>query len=264
MRWMLGAALLAGCSGGAGTLQDTGLAVDTQPTSSVPDTESEPEPGESGEADTDADGDGLSDAEEAELGTDPELADSDADGQEDGDEALAGTDPLNPYSRSYAGGYNLGDCAFDELPTGGGPDGTTYAVGDVVANFSMPDQYGETVDLYSFCGRTVLLTFGATWCESCRYDAEKKQALMDEFAADGLQVFEVLIDISADSELAAQWAEAYGLDTVAVLADPESAADPEYYRWETDDYIPSNYIIGPDLSVIAVEVFNPDPADWIE
>lgn len=44
---------------------------------------------------TDTDGDGLTDAEEAILGTDPNLADTDGDGINDGDEVAGGTNPLN-------------------------------------------------------------------------------------------------------------------------------------------------------------------------
>ncbi|MEE8167761.1 MAG: hypothetical protein V3T58_02670 [Candidatus Hydrothermarchaeales archaeon] len=42
----------------------------------------------------DTDGDGLTDAKEAELGTDPKKADTDGDGLTDGREATAGTNPL--------------------------------------------------------------------------------------------------------------------------------------------------------------------------
>ena len=45
------------------------------------------------EAETDSDGDGLTDAEEADLGTDPNVADSDGDGLSDGDEVAGGSDP---------------------------------------------------------------------------------------------------------------------------------------------------------------------------
>jgi hypothetical protein len=46
--------------------------------------------------DDDDDNDGLSDVQEAGLGTDPLLADTDGDGFDDGVEVAAGTDPLDP------------------------------------------------------------------------------------------------------------------------------------------------------------------------
>jgi hypothetical protein len=47
----------------------------------------------------DRDEDGLSDAEEAQVGTDPTRPDSDNDGTSDGDEVfIHGTDPLDPES----------------------------------------------------------------------------------------------------------------------------------------------------------------------
>jgi hypothetical protein len=44
------------------------------------------------------DGDGLTDADEAVLGTDSLLADTDGDGFGDGAEVAVGTDPLDPNS----------------------------------------------------------------------------------------------------------------------------------------------------------------------
>jgi hypothetical protein len=46
--------------------------------------------------DEDDDNDGLSDAQEASLGTNPLVADTDGDGFDDGVEVAAGTDPLDP------------------------------------------------------------------------------------------------------------------------------------------------------------------------
>ena len=51
------------------------------------------------EPSTDTDGDGLTDSEEATLGTDPNLADSDGDGFSDGQEVAAKTDPLSRASQ---------------------------------------------------------------------------------------------------------------------------------------------------------------------
>lgn len=61
----------------------------------------------------DTDGDGLSDADEAAAGTDPNAADSDVDGINDGQEVADGTDPLDPLDPGPGGGG----------PGGGGPGG---------------------------------------------------------------------------------------------------------------------------------------------
>ena len=63
----------------------------------------EPEPS------TDTDGDGLTDAEEATLGTNPELADTDGDGFSDGQEVAAKTNPLSRSSQLAAVGVSSQD-----------------------------------------------------------------------------------------------------------------------------------------------------------
>ncbi len=120
----------------------------------------------------DSDGDGLTNAEEADLGTDPDDPDSDGDGEWDGDEYDNGTNPNWEYSHSgYTGDYNVGYCADGIAaptgPTGQGSYGShrwdAYRVGDVVRNFTLLDQHGDYVDLYSFCGQVIVLSFGAFW-----------------------------------------------------------------------------------------------------
>lgn len=62
---------------------------------------------------TDADGDGLTDAEEASLGTDPGSADTDGGGVADGDEVAAGTDPTDPADdRDRRGPLDGGDAVL--------------------------------------------------------------------------------------------------------------------------------------------------------
>ena len=119
---------------------------------------------------SDTDEDGLSDGDEVDLGTDPLDEDSDGDGYADGVEVEEGTNPAYEYSHSYAGDYNVGYCDVPPEPTG--PTGTgvygqhswdVYQEGDVAENFTFMDQHGEMVDLYSFCGQTVHMEFGAFW-----------------------------------------------------------------------------------------------------
>jgi len=112
----------------------------------------------------DADGDGLTNAEEATLGTDPDDPDTDDDGFEDGEEVEAGTNPGWAYSHPYEGDYYVGWCDAPPVPTGptaevGGRP--AYRVGDVVDNVSWLDQHGQYVDLYSFCGHLVVVQFSS-------------------------------------------------------------------------------------------------------
>ena len=127
----------------------------------------------------DTDGDGLSDADEATLGTDPTLADTDGDGLDDGEEVDLGTDPvsmdtdgdtfidpleinenfdpLDGEDIPYIGGYGGRDiCVEDSAPA-------AYSPGDTVSDFTLNDQHGQAVTLSDFCGRAVFIEAGANW-----------------------------------------------------------------------------------------------------
>lgn len=106
--------------------------------------------------DADMDGDGLDQSEEASLGTDPATADSDGDGWTDGDEVGSYTDPLSPDDHPYQNGWKIDSCRNSVEATG-------YGEGDVAENFSMLDQFGETVKLHDFCDQVVYIVFAAFW-----------------------------------------------------------------------------------------------------
>jgi hypothetical protein len=177
---VLAASLSAGCFVDVEHKDDSGSPPDGDSDTDT-DTDTDTDADGDADADTDADtdtnpggdddGDGLSNGEEAVLGTDPNDPDSDGDGYDDGDEVRDGTNPLYEYSHVYTGGYNVGYCedgtATVTQPHGQGRYGSHswsyYDVGDVVPNFTLKDQYGEDVDLYSFCGHHVTVVFGAFW-----------------------------------------------------------------------------------------------------
>ena len=104
----------------------------------------------------DLDGDGLLSDLEEQLGTDPDDDDSDGDGWSDGDEVDQNTDPLDSGSKPYLGGWDIDGCADDVSATGS-------KAGDVPDDFAMEDQYGDTVSLYDFCNRVVVLIAAAEW-----------------------------------------------------------------------------------------------------
>ena len=99
----------------------------------------------------DVDQDGLLDFEEEAAGTDPFVADSDGDNHSDGDEIAKGTDPLDFEDHPYLGGYEIDKDCRDQIVAEGNE------VGQVTVNISGPDQFGEMVDSYDFCGKYLLL-----------------------------------------------------------------------------------------------------------
>lgn len=152
--------------------------------------------GPNGKADkTDSDGDGLTDAQEADLGSDPNSADSDGDGLEDatekkmgtdlnaadsdGDsytdfqEDMAGTDPTDSESVIYAGlwPYNVDKDQIVE----GDPQERRITVGkSTVPHFILQDQFGEQVDVYDFAnqGKPMILDLSGAWCYWCNEAAK--------------------------------------------------------------------------------------------
>lgn len=104
----------------------------------------------------DSDDDGLSDADELELGSDPNDPDTDGDGWTDGEEVDQYTDPTRKKDHPYTGGWAIGACRHDL-------DGEGQRLGDIVTNFELTDQWGDTVKLHDFCDREVLLVSAAFW-----------------------------------------------------------------------------------------------------
>lgn len=108
------------------------------------------EVGEDAFFDVDSDGDGLTDQEEADLGSDPANADSDSDGFADGEEADWYTDPTDPNDHPYEGGWPIDSCRNDLVPSG-------MAEGDVINDVKLVDQYGEEVRIHDFCDHVLLI-----------------------------------------------------------------------------------------------------------
>ena len=139
--------------------------------------------------DADSDGDGLTDSEEASLGTDPNNADSDGDTISDGDERdqgsdptltdsdgdtyqdnweiAEGTDPTDAESRIYTGYWPYNPDKDLIADPGFGGDSTAD---DMVPNFTMLDQFGEEVNFYDFAGqgKHIILDDSGVWCGYCK------------------------------------------------------------------------------------------------
>ncbi|WP_146658616.1 TlpA family protein disulfide reductase [Enhygromyxa salina] len=138
------------------------------------------ETGETGEPeDPDSDQDGLTDAQEAELGTDPNKKDTDADNYWDSWELLEGTDPLDKASRIYQGFWPYSPTK-NELPQGSWDTSTTEPLSPF-PRAEFLDQHGDMVDIYDFNNFTInetgepsymIIDMSAQWCGPCHNMAE--------------------------------------------------------------------------------------------
>ena len=213
------------------------------------------------------------------TGSDP-TADDDGDGFTNAEDEAAGTNPNYEYSRPYEGGYNVGFC--DTPPEATGATGTTsitqggetyewpsLAMGDVPNNMTFMDQYGEMVDLYSFCGKHVMVLVSAGWCGPCRGLAEEVQAIQDEWRDDGLQIIELITANNSqggepDLAFVQGWAEEYNFDDVPVLAVPRPTAyEHPTYLFDADGYIPSVYHLNEKLEVVSPDQSVHSPSNWL-
>lgn len=201
--------------------------------------------------DTDADEDGLLDSEEAEHGTDPDVADSDGDGHDDGVEVSAGTDPLDGLDHPYLGGYPMDTACRD------GIQATGSAVGDIAENFALTDQHGDQVRLHDFCDHTVLLLTSAVWCEPCQAEAPIMGAFYNEHVAEGLMVITLLGENSQGQppsvEELADWANRFTLSHPVV--DDGGWGVTGRFVGSGSFSIPTMHLIGPGAEVLAIDTF---------
>lgn len=103
----------------------------------------------------DTDGDGLTDEEEADLGTDPAASDSDGDGFADAAELDCGASPTDGGATCFACGWP------DHDP--GTLQTTGDEVGDVVADLTLTDACGEEPSLWNWAREYHILYLTAAW-----------------------------------------------------------------------------------------------------
>ncbi len=129
-------------------------------------------------------------------------------------------------------------------------------LGGVAPDFTSWDLDGKKVGLADFRGRTVLLSFWATWCTACRDEMPALQALRDRYTPDGFSVLAVNYrETSTDSMR--RYLAGINVDLRALL-DPDGAIA---YAYGVDIGLPVNVFIDTKGKVVGILVGEtPGPA----
>lgn len=97
--------------------------------------------------------------------------------------------------------------------------------GDDLPGFSLPSVVdGKTVSSEDFRGKTLLITFFATWCPPCRQEIPALIELQEEFAASGFSVIALSMD-EKGPQVVLRLIEKEGINYPVMMADSRVVRD---------------------------------------
>ena len=132
---------------------------------------------------------------------------------------------------------------------GGGARASSY-VGDVMADFTLPDLDGVPVSLYDFSGDIIVVNFFATWCPGCNEEAQSlENDIWQTYRDEGVTV--LAIDLQEPLATVRNWAAAQGV-TYRILMTPNWDV---FSRFPFAGGLPYNAIIDRDMVLRYGHVF---------
>ena len=121
-------------------------------------------------------------------------------------------------------------------------------VGDQCPSFTVQMLDGDEISIDSLRGKTVLINFWATWCPPCNEEMTRVEKEIVERFADEEFVF-LPISRGEKPEVVKTWRTKKGYKFDIGL-DIATEIFPQFAR----TYIPRNYLIGPDGTIVYYEV----------
>lgn len=138
-----------------------------------------------------------------------------------------------------------------EIP--GDLNGTGFSTGEVIPNFSGPDQLGATLALYQFYGCLTVVDISTMWCAPCQALAADAEETALEYADKGVVYLTVLAqDLEGDVpdvDDLAYWAEGFE------ITQPIGGDTVEWYRGVvTTNTFPRVILVGRDMKIVEADV----------
>lgn len=126
-------------------------------------------------------------------------------------------------------------------------------VGQPLADFTLPDLQGKTVQLGALRGKVVFINVWATWCKPCVDEMPTIQRLFEQLSPRGLEVLSVSLD-PLGAQVVAPFMQTYQL-TFPALLDTKSQVEKLYGTTG----VPESFIVDKQGRLVEKIV---GPRDW--
>jgi len=139
----------------------------------------------------------------------------------------------------------------------------TFAVGDSVSGYTLPDATGQTTTLAKWHGKVVVLNFWASWCVPCIKEMPMLARFQREHATDGSQVIGIAME---QPQSAAAFVKRVAVDypiLIGIDADPV----PTTVFGDTAGLLPYSVLISRDGRIMETKLGPLDEAlleDWLK